>query len=58
MRSLLETAPEIHQVLFQGQFVLKVIPVKFKNVAADISLEQTINWSQNRSGGISCSTRN
>ena len=49
MRSLLETAPEIHQVLLQGQFVVKRTPVKFKTVAADQSLEQTINRLQKSS---------
>ena len=55
MCSLLETAPEIHQVLRQGQFVVKRTPVKFNSVAADRSLEQTINRSQKSSGGIICS---
>ena len=57
MHSLLETAPEIHQVLLQGQIVVNRTPVKFKTVAADQSLEQTINRSQSRSGGIICSMR-
>ena len=54
MRSLLETASEIHQVLIQGQFVIKMTPVKFKTVAADQSLEQTSNQSQKSSGGMIC----
>ena len=57
MHNLLETAPEIHQVLLQGQYVVKRTPVKFKTVATDQSLEQTINRSQKRSGGIICSMR-
>ena len=39
-----ETAPGIHQVFLQGKFVVKRTPGKFKSVAADQSLEQTINW--------------
>ena len=35
MRSLLETASEIHEVFLQGQFVVKRTPVKFNAVAAD-----------------------
>ena len=57
MRSLPETAPEIHQAFLQGQFVVKRTPGKFKAVAADQSLEQTINRSQKSSGGIIGSTR-
>ena len=57
MRSLPETAPGIHQAFVQGQFVVKGTPGKLKAVAADQSLEQTINQSQKRSGGIIGSTR-
>ena len=46
MCSLLETAPEIHQVLPQELFVVK------RTVAADQSLKQTINRSQKSSGRI------
>ena len=49
MRSLLGNAPEIHQVSLQDQFVVKRTPVKFKTVAADQSLEQTINQAQKSS---------
>ena len=52
MRHLPETALEIHQVFLQGQLVVNRTPGKFKAVAADISLEQTINLSQKSSGGI------
>ena len=37
--------------------MVKSTPGKFKAVAADQSLEQTINRSQKSSGGISGSTR-
>ena len=51
MRRLPEAAPGVHQTFLQGQFVVKRIPGKFKAVAADQSLEQTINRSQKSSGG-------
>ena len=57
MSSLLETAPEILQVLLQDQFVVKRSPVMFKTVAADQSHEQTINPSQKSSDGIIYSMR-
>ena len=57
MRRLPETAPGIHQALLQGQFAVKKTPRKFKSVAADKSLEQTIYRSQKSSGGIIGSTR-
>ena len=57
MRLLPETAPGIYQAFLQGQFVVKRTPGKFKAVAADQSLEQTINRSQKSSGGIIDSTR-
>ena len=46
MLRLPETAPRIYQAFLQGQFVVKRTPRKFKAVAADQSLEQTINRSQ------------
>ena len=52
MLHLPETAPRIYQAFLQGQFVVKRTPGKFKAVAADQSLEQTINRSQKSSGGI------
>ena len=57
MLRLLETAPRIYQAFLQGQFVVNRTPGKFKTVAADQSLEQTINRSQKSSGGIIGSTR-
>ena len=57
MRRLSETAPGIYWAFLQGQLVVKRTPGKFKDVAADISLEQTINPSQKSSGGIIGSTR-
>ena len=57
MRRLPETAPGIHQAFLQGQFLAKRTPGKFKAVAADQSLEQTINRSQKSSGGIIGSMR-
>ena len=57
MLRLPETAPRIYQVFLQGQFVVKRTPGMFKAVAADQSLEQTINRSQKSSGGIFGSTR-
>ena len=57
MRRLPETASGIYQVFLQCQFVVKKTPGKFKSVAADQSLEQTINRSQKSSGGIIGSTR-
>ena len=57
MHSLPETAPEIHQSFIEGKFVVKRTPGKFKAVAADQCLEQTINRSQRSSGGIIGSTR-
>ena len=56
MLPLPETAPRIYQAFLQGQFMVKRTPGKFKAVAADQSLEQTINRSQN-SGGMIGSTR-
>ena len=46
MLRLPERAPRIYQAFLQGQFVVKRTPGKFKAVAADQSLEQTINGSQ------------
>ena len=43
---------EYHQALLEGQFVVKRTRVKFKTVAADQSLKQTINQSQKSSGRI------
>ena len=57
MLRLPETAPRIYQAFLQGQFVVKRTPGMFKDVAADQSLEQTINRSQKSSGGIIGSTR-
>ena len=57
MRYLPETAPGINQAFLKGQFVVKRTPRKFKAVAADQSLEQTINWSQKSSVGIIGSSR-
>ena len=57
MRRLPETAPGIHQAFLHGQFMVNRTPEKFKAVAADQSLEQTINLSQKSSGGIIGSTR-
>ena len=57
MQRLPETAPRIHQAFLQGQTVVKSTPGKFKAVAADQSLEQTMNLSQKSSGGIIGSTR-
>ena len=52
MQRLQEMSPRIHQAFLQGQFVVKKTPGKFKAVAADQNLEQTINLSQKSSGGI------
>ena len=57
MRRLPETAPGIHQAFLQSQFVVKRTPGKFKAVATDQNLKQTINLSQKSSGGIICRTR-
>ena len=57
MRSLLETAPDIHQAFLQCQYVVKRTPVKFKTVGADQSLKQTTIWSLKSNGGIICSMR-
>ena len=57
MRRLPEMAPGIHQAFLQGQFVVKRTPGKFTALAADQSLEQTINLSQKSSGSIIGSTR-
>ena len=57
MLHLPETAPRIYQAFLQCQFVVKRTPGKFKAVAADQSLEQTINRSQKSSGGIIGCTR-
>ena len=51
MWRLPETAPGIHQAFLQCQFVVKRTPGKLKSVAADQSLEPTINRSQKSSGG-------
>ena len=47
MLRLPETAPRIYQAFLQGQFVVKRTPWKFKAVAADQSLEQTIKGDSN-----------
>ena len=57
MQHLPETAPEIQQAFLRSQFVAQRTTGKFKAVAADQSLEQTINRSQKSSGGIIGSTR-
>lgn len=57
MRKLPSTAPEIHQRLMQGSFVVKRTAGRFKAVGVDMSLEQTINRSQKNTAGIIGSTR-
>ncbi|KAH3885249.1 hypothetical protein DPMN_009242 [Dreissena polymorpha] len=57
MKQLPDTAPEIHESFLKEKFVVKRTPGKFKAVAADLCLEQTINRSPKSSGGIIGSTR-
>ena len=58
MRRLQETAPVGFYQAFSSRSIFgKEVSWKFKAVAADQSLEQTINRSQKSSGGIIGSTR-
>ena len=57
MKQLPEYAPEIHQQFMLGNFVVKHTPGKFKAVAADMALEQSINRSQKSTSGIIGSTK-
>ena len=57
MKMLPKIAPEVHKQFLEGQFVVKRTHGKFNSVAADQSLEQTINKSQKSSGGIIGSSR-
>ena len=52
MKRLPEYAPEIHQQFMLGNFVVKHTPGKFKAVAVDMALEQSINRSQKSIPGI------
>ena len=56
MRKLPSAAPEIHQRLMAGSFVVKRTAGHFKAVGVDMSLEQTINRSQKNTAGIIGST--
>jgi hypothetical protein len=57
MRRLQDTAADVYSNFMKGMFVFKRTSGNFRAVAADQSLEQTINKSQKRSGGIIGSTR-
>ena len=57
MQKLSERAPDVYTNFQEGKFSVKHTPGKFKAVAADMCLEQTINRSQKSTAGIIGNTR-
>ncbi|KAH3774334.1 hypothetical protein DPMN_175713 [Dreissena polymorpha] len=57
MRRLQDTAADVYSNFMKGMFIVKRTSGNFRAVAADQSLEQTINKTQKSSGGIIGSSR-